>query len=89
MAVHRVFAENEARGDVAIGQSLGDEIEHLQLTSAQIAERAVRRFGGKRRARVAELLEHRLGAGAFAVCSDLAEVLDRGLDLALCLIGPP
>ena len=44
VAVHGVLAQNEARRDVAIRQSLGDEIEHLQLASAQSREWAVGRF---------------------------------------------
>src|SRR6266508_859846 len=88
VAVHGVLAEDETRCDLAIRTTLRDEVEHLQLASAQAAERSVGPFGRTRHARRAELLEHRLGAAAFPVGSDRSEVLDRGLHLALCLIGP-
>ena len=87
MAVHGVLAENEALRDVTIRETHSDQVEHLQLASAQPAERGVGHFGRKRHARFAELPEHRLGAGALRVCSDLPEVRDGSLDLVLCLIA--
>src|SRR5512144_1638055 len=84
VTVHGVLAEHEARGDIAIREAFSDQIEHLQLAPAQVTERGASQLGRKRRIRLAELHEHRLGAGALPVCSHLPEVRDRSLDLAPC-----
>src|SRR5262249_34667467 len=83
---HGVLAENESRRDVPVGQSLGDEIEHLQFASAETSERTVGRVGANARNRLAEVPEHALAAVSLAVGSDLAKARDRGFDLTLCLV---
>src|SRR5512133_1320735 len=87
VTVDGVLAEHEALGDIAIRETLCHQIEHLQLAPAQVTERGAGQLGRKRRIRLAELREHRLGAGALPVCSYLLELRDRGLDLAPCPIA--
>src|SRR5918996_3197522 len=82
VAIDGVLAQNEPLGDVSVRETLGNQIEYLQLAPTQASEWGVDRFVGKPHARLSELSEHGLGTRALALRSQVPEVRDGGLDLA-------
>jgi hypothetical protein len=57
MVLDRVFADHQARGDFSIRQSVGDQLEHLELACSEILRRLVGHVGRRWLATSLELLE--------------------------------
>ena len=74
MRLHRVLADDEARGDLGVREALGEEPQHLELARRELGERRWR--GGRRAAR--ELVDQAAGDGRGEERASLGDDLDRG-----------